>query len=313
MHVTRIGGPTILVELDGWRILIDPTFDPPGRRYPFALGTSSVKTRGPALDPAELGAIDIVLVSHDHHADNLDTAGRAILPTATHVLTTTSGARRLSAANTRGLAAGETTHRRRPRPTSAAHHRHAVPARTGTESRDRRRCHRFRHPSRRRDNRRAVGDRRLRALPGAAANRTRPRRRRRDRQRRRGRIPAHRTAQIHDDRRRRHPTHQRARHHASPSPLTTTDGLTSATVKTGCEPQSVTRPQPLAPRFAGSQTACPSTSDPPPASQTRKEPSCSKSSGEVSQHSLSRLRSPSSPSPERHCPQPQRPQRTRKR
>ena len=109
MRVTRIGGPTLLVELDGWRILIDPTFDPPGRRYPFALGTSSVKTRGPALDPTQLGAIDIVLVSHDHHADNLDTAGRALLPTATHVLTTTSGARRLSASNTRGLSAGETT------------------------------------------------------------------------------------------------------------------------------------------------------------------------------------------------------------
>ncbi|MGA7147409.1 MAG: MBL fold metallo-hydrolase [Microbacterium sp.] len=108
MRVTRIGGPTILVEHDGWRILIDPTFDPPGRRYPFALGTSSVKTRGPALDPAQLGAIDIVLVSHDHHADNLDTAGRTILPTATHVLTTTSGARRLSAPNVRGLASGET-------------------------------------------------------------------------------------------------------------------------------------------------------------------------------------------------------------
>ena len=105
--MTRIGGPTILVELDGWRIVIDPTFDPPGRRYPFALGTSSVKTRGPALDAADLGPIDLVLVSHDHHADNLDTAGRALLPTATHVLTTTSGARRLAAPNTRGLTAGE--------------------------------------------------------------------------------------------------------------------------------------------------------------------------------------------------------------
>lgn len=108
MRVTRIGGPTVLVELDDWRILIDPTFDPPGRRYPFALGTSSVKTRGPALDPGEVGPIDLILVSHDHHADNLDTAGRALLPSATHVVTTASGARRLAAANIHGLNAGET-------------------------------------------------------------------------------------------------------------------------------------------------------------------------------------------------------------
>jgi len=107
MRVTRIGGPTMLVELDGWRILVDPTFDPPGRRYPFALGTSSVKTRGPALQAADLGPIDLVLVSHDHHADNLDDAGRALLPAASHVLTTRSGARRLGARNTRGLRAGE--------------------------------------------------------------------------------------------------------------------------------------------------------------------------------------------------------------
>lgn len=108
MRVTRIGGPNLLVELDDWRILIDPTFDPPGRRYPFALGTSSVKTRGPALAPADLGRVDLILVSHDHHADNLDTAGRALLPSAAHVVTTASGARRISAANTRGLRVGET-------------------------------------------------------------------------------------------------------------------------------------------------------------------------------------------------------------
>ncbi|MET0830420.1 MAG: MBL fold metallo-hydrolase, partial [Microbacterium sp.] len=107
MRVTRIGGPSVLVELDGWRILIDPTFDPPGRRYPFALGTSSVKTRGPAIEPSSLGEIDLILVSHDHHADNLDTAGRALLPTATHVLTTASGARRLALPNVHGLTAGQ--------------------------------------------------------------------------------------------------------------------------------------------------------------------------------------------------------------
>lgn len=109
MKVTRIGGPTVFVELDGWRILIDPTFDPPGRRYPFALGTSSAKTRGPALAPEALGPIDLILVSHDHHADNMDTAGRKLLPTATQVLTTVDGAKRLRLPNVRGLRTDEST------------------------------------------------------------------------------------------------------------------------------------------------------------------------------------------------------------
>lgn len=107
MKVTRIGGPTVFVELGGWRILIDPTFDPPGRRYPFALGTSSVKTRGPALAPEALGMIDVILVSHDHHADNMDASGRALLPGALHVVTTRAGAKRLRLPNVAGLGAGE--------------------------------------------------------------------------------------------------------------------------------------------------------------------------------------------------------------
>jgi len=111
MKLTRIGGPTVLVEFDGWRILVDPTFDAPGRRYSFGWGTSSRKTLGPALTVDELGRIDIALVSHDHHADNLDDAGRELLPSAGAVVTTASGAVRMSqwmpAANGHGLRAGE--------------------------------------------------------------------------------------------------------------------------------------------------------------------------------------------------------------
>lgn len=53
-RITHIGGPTALIEAGGWRLLTDPTFDPPGRRYSFGWGTSSVKTSGPALSAAEL-------------------------------------------------------------------------------------------------------------------------------------------------------------------------------------------------------------------------------------------------------------------
>lgn len=109
MRVTHLGGPTVLLEIEGWRILTDPTFDPPGRRYGFGWGTSSTKTTGPALDPEALGTVDLVVLSHDHHADNLDDLGRAFLPRAGTVLTTNAGARRLGAANVRGLAVGEAT------------------------------------------------------------------------------------------------------------------------------------------------------------------------------------------------------------
>ncbi|GAA4710883.1 MBL fold metallo-hydrolase [Pseudonocardia yuanmonensis] len=95
LRLTHVGGPTLLIEAAGLRILTDPTFDPPGRRYGFGWGTSSRKLAGPALDPEELGPIDAVLLSHDHHADNLDDRGRALLSGVGTVVTTLPGARRL--------------------------------------------------------------------------------------------------------------------------------------------------------------------------------------------------------------------------
>jgi L-ascorbate metabolism protein UlaG (beta-lactamase superfamily) len=102
VRLTHVGGPTTLIEVAGWRLLTDPTFDPPGRRYTFGLGTSSRKLTGPAIAPSEVGRIDAVLLSHDHHGDNLDDAGRALLPSAGVVVTTLSGAKRLGG-GARGL------------------------------------------------------------------------------------------------------------------------------------------------------------------------------------------------------------------
>jgi len=109
VRLTHIGGPTVLIELAGWRILSDPTFDPPGRTYGFGLGTSSTKTAGPAVEPDALGPIDVILLSHDHHADNLDERGRSLLPDATTVVTTVAGQRRLAQPHVRGLRAGDET------------------------------------------------------------------------------------------------------------------------------------------------------------------------------------------------------------
>jgi L-ascorbate metabolism protein UlaG (beta-lactamase superfamily) len=95
VRLTHIGGPTVLIQVAGWRLLTDPTFDPPGHKYKFGWGTGSVKLAGPAVAASELGAIDAVLLTHDHHDDNLDPAGRALLSSADVVVTTVSGARRL--------------------------------------------------------------------------------------------------------------------------------------------------------------------------------------------------------------------------
>jgi L-ascorbate metabolism protein UlaG (beta-lactamase superfamily) len=95
IRVTHVGGPTVVLETQGWRVLTDPTFDPPGRTYKFGWGSKSTKLSGPALEPDDLGPIDAILLSHDHHADNLDDAGRALLATVPTVITTKAGARRL--------------------------------------------------------------------------------------------------------------------------------------------------------------------------------------------------------------------------
>ncbi len=67
-RLTHIGGPTVLIEVGGWRLLTDPTFDPPGGRYRFGWGTGSQKVAGPAIAASEIGPVDAVLLSHDHHA-----------------------------------------------------------------------------------------------------------------------------------------------------------------------------------------------------------------------------------------------------
>ena len=74
--LTLIGGPTVLIELDGLRLLTDPTFDPPGE-YPG--GVLLKKTAGPALTAEQVGPVDAVLLSHDQHADNLDHGGARFL------------------------------------------------------------------------------------------------------------------------------------------------------------------------------------------------------------------------------------------
>jgi L-ascorbate metabolism protein UlaG (beta-lactamase superfamily) len=101
LAITYIGGPTALVDFSGVRLLTDPTFDPAGGEYPSGAAVLR-KLAGPALRPEALGHFDQVLLSHDHHFDNLDRAGRTSLARAATVFTTPEGAARLGG-NSLGL------------------------------------------------------------------------------------------------------------------------------------------------------------------------------------------------------------------
>jgi L-ascorbate metabolism protein UlaG (beta-lactamase superfamily) len=107
IKLTLVGGPTFLIEYDGMRLLTDPTFDPPGHYRGAHSPVTHVKTAGPALSVEQVGELDAVLLSHDHHFDNLDNSGRALLPTVSVIHTTKSGAGRLGG-NAVGLAPFET-------------------------------------------------------------------------------------------------------------------------------------------------------------------------------------------------------------
>jgi L-ascorbate metabolism protein UlaG (beta-lactamase superfamily) len=87
-----LGGPTTVIDIGGLRIVVDPTFDDPG---PHGYLT---KTAGPVVGQEALGPVDIVLVSHDVHPDNLDERGRQFALEAPLVLAGPTTAPRLGPA-----------------------------------------------------------------------------------------------------------------------------------------------------------------------------------------------------------------------
>jgi L-ascorbate metabolism protein UlaG (beta-lactamase superfamily) len=89
LRIQLVGGPTAILEYGGLRWLTDPTLSPPGEYGGLT------KLAGPALDITQQAQIDVVLLSHHQHTDNLDPAGRAFLPSANCVLSTAKAAEEL--------------------------------------------------------------------------------------------------------------------------------------------------------------------------------------------------------------------------
>ena len=95
LRIRYLGGPTVVLEYGELRLLVDPTFDPPGE-YPVGSRVLR-KTDGAVVGPDEVGTIDAVLLSHDQHPDNLDRGGREFLPRVPVVISTPAAQGRIGA------------------------------------------------------------------------------------------------------------------------------------------------------------------------------------------------------------------------
>lgn len=105
---TQIDTACVRIDIGGFVIVTDPAFDKAGGTYQSGGGRILHKTGDPALDPKHLGKVDLVLLSHDQHKDNLDNSGREFLKTAPLVVSTKEAHTRLQQDNVRGIDEWET-------------------------------------------------------------------------------------------------------------------------------------------------------------------------------------------------------------
>ncbi|MDO7882338.1 MBL fold metallo-hydrolase [Salinibacterium soli] len=134
MTLTYLGTASVLIDTGSVRVLTDPVLDEPGGTYDMGPAWApagwfgSTRSHPTPIPAAALGAVDVALLSHDHHFDNLDYAGRAFVlgRSVDTIVTNTASARRLAPLkrDVRGLATGEST-------TAAGIRITATPARHG--------------------------------------------------------------------------------------------------------------------------------------------------------------------------------------
>ena len=104
--ITHIDTACVLLNINGFKILTDPTLNKKDGFLPQYVSSPlafSKKYIDPALSNEEIGKVDLVLLSHDHHSDNLDKNGRAFIKTVKIVLSTKDAVKRLKNDNIIGL------------------------------------------------------------------------------------------------------------------------------------------------------------------------------------------------------------------
>lgn len=95
IFITHIDTACVLLEINGYRILTDPTLDRAGKCYHHGFGAISKKTSNPALKGVDLASIDLILLSHHQHKDNFDDRGRAFTETCSNVISTKAASKAL--------------------------------------------------------------------------------------------------------------------------------------------------------------------------------------------------------------------------
>ena len=93
--ITFVGNATTLLRLGSFTLLTDPNFLRKGQRAYLGNGLWTRRLREPAMQPADLPPLDVVVLSH-LHGDHFDRVARRGLTRDTPVVTTPEAARRLA-------------------------------------------------------------------------------------------------------------------------------------------------------------------------------------------------------------------------
>lgn len=104
--INHIGVATVVFTANDSTFITDPCFDCAGNWYHHGWGAFSKKTGAPRLDPEQINPEPAIgLVTHGHHADNLDGSGQKFLESVGEVVSTKYSARSIAGAT--GLSPGE--------------------------------------------------------------------------------------------------------------------------------------------------------------------------------------------------------------
>lgn len=102
VHITHLTTATSILEIDGVNFITDPVFADAPAEYDITdiMPKGTEKTilkydEGAALKLNQIPPIDVVLLSHEDHIDNLDDEGRKLLD-GRRVITTPDGAKNLA-------------------------------------------------------------------------------------------------------------------------------------------------------------------------------------------------------------------------